>query len=106
MANQSLLPDPTCLHLLHLEADVLQGPKFLNLVALNNLQASDEINGVACETAHLTGNHVAQCGVAFALRGSVPDQVPSVCRRPAVPSTSVTLSSVPLASFTRVEPSA
>ena len=67
--------DAEHLALLDLEAHVPQGPEFLDLVALHDLPAADEIDRLAREIAGLAGDHVAQCGVPFALGGLMADQI-------------------------------
>src|SRR5215469_12597778 len=48
------------LALLDLEADILERPEFLNLVALNDLSAANNVDSFTGNVADLPPNHVAQ----------------------------------------------
>ena len=60
---------------LNLEAHVLERPEFLDLVALHDLPAADEIDRLARKIARFARDHVAQRRVAARARrtGGRPD---------------------------------
>src|ERR1700730_16022745 len=60
---------------LHIEAHVLEGPEFLDLVALDDLPATKCIDRLAGEVARFTSDHVPQRRVAPALSRSMANQV-------------------------------
>ena len=69
--------DAEDLALLHLEADILQRPEFLDLVALHDLPPARDIGGLARGVAQMPLQHVAQIWEALVHRplGTVADQV-------------------------------
>ena len=62
---------------LHLEADILERPEFLDRVALHDLPAAHDIDRLARDIAHLAADDVAQCRVAVVAAPlvAVADQV-------------------------------
>ena len=77
LAGSIASDDANHLALLHLEAYILQRPEFLDLVALNDLPAVEQIGCLAREIARLASDDVAQRRVALALSGLVTNQVAS-----------------------------
>src|SRR5712671_1258249 len=75
LAGAVLADDADHLSALDLEAHVLEGPELLDLVALHDLSATNEIDPFSCEIASLTRDHVAQRGVPFAPGRLVADQI-------------------------------
>src|SRR5262249_34943909 len=71
--EQSALAGPVApddaddLGLFNVEAHVLERPKFLHLVALNDLPAASEIERLTSKVAHLAGDNIAQRHVLLAL---------------------------------------
>ena len=68
LAGSVAADDADDLALLDLEADILQRPEFLDLVALNDLSAVEEISRLAHEIARLAPNDVTQRRITLALQ--------------------------------------
>ena len=75
LAGAVAADDADDLALLDFEAHVLQRPKLLDLVALNDLLAAKEISRLAYEVARLACDDVTQRFISFALSGLMADQV-------------------------------
>ena len=60
------------LALLDLEADILERLEFLNLVALNDLSAANNVDSFTGNVADLTPNHVAQSRIVRAALAARP----------------------------------
>src|SRR5436309_672167 len=58
---------------LNLEANILERPEFLGLVALHDLPTTNHVDRLACDGADLACDDVAQGGVPLALGGLMAD---------------------------------
>ena len=69
--------DAEDLALLDLEADILERPEFLDLIALHDLPAAHDIGSLARGVAQMPLQHVAEIGEALVHGplGTVPDQI-------------------------------
>ena len=66
LAGAVAADDAQDLALLDLEADILERPEFLDLVALNDLSSANDVDSFAGDVADLTPNHVAQSRIVRA----------------------------------------
>ena len=72
LAGAVAADDAEHLALLDLEADILQRPELLDLVALDDLPAAHDVDGLARDIARLAAKHVAQRRVVVALAALGP----------------------------------
>src|SRR5262249_13393550 len=76
LARSIASDDTDNLAFLHLEADIPQRPEFLDLVALDDLPAVEQIVRLAQKISRLSSDDVPQRRITLTLIGPVTDQIP------------------------------
>jgi hypothetical protein len=61
--------------LLHLEANIAQSPKLLDLIALNDLIAAKQVSCLSHKVSRLASDDIPQRRVILALSVLMPDQI-------------------------------